>query len=374
MTSSKTLTSRSPSITKDDKKKMEYPRIIFVAIALGIFGWVLEALADVYILHGDSLIQSIFYPEHHTLFHRIIIVFILILFSGHAQAIYNRQKKAKNEIQHSYELQATLNDLLKLHLENISLDEMLERIINQITSIQWLTVESKGLVMLISDEPETLEIRAHKNLSTETLKICTRLPFGKCICGRVAKTRKPIFTNCLNDLHDVRYKGIVPHGHYCTPILSQDEKILGVLNLYLKEGHKRNKKEEEFIDAIANVVAVIIERKQALDNLEIAYKELKETEAQLIQSEKLAGMGTMAAGIAHEIKNPIQIIMGMTEIISDEDNLENIKEDTKDILQATDRMNEIIENLTTYSRDAKTLKPRNLDFQQYPIDVRIIVE
>jgi two-component system, NtrC family, sensor kinase len=46
-----------------------------------------------------------------------------------------------------------------------------------------------------------------------------------------------------------------------------------------------------------------------------AYEELKETQVQLVQSEKLAGLGQLVAGIAHEIKNPLNFIYGNTEFL-----------------------------------------------------------
>lgn len=56
-----------------------------------------------------------------------------------------------------------------------------------------------------------------------------------------------------------------------------------------------------------------IEKKK--NELEAAYKQLEETELQLIQSEKLASLGKMTAGIAHEINNPLGFIHGNLESI-----------------------------------------------------------
>ncbi len=52
-----------------------------------------------------------------------------------------------------------------------------------------------------------------------------------------------------------------PHGHYSVPILFGGN-TLGVLNIYLAEGHIRDNKEEEFLCTVANTLAGIIVRRR----------------------------------------------------------------------------------------------------------------
>ncbi|MCD6295891.1 MAG: GAF domain-containing protein, partial [Deltaproteobacteria bacterium] len=153
------------------------------------------------------------------------------------------------------------------------LDELLNRAIGFIlTSI--FVVESKGAIFLVEDGPGVLVLRAQKGGPESLKKACARVPFGKCICGRAALHQKIEFVDCIEDRHETLYEGITPHGHYCVPIMAADE-ILGVLNLYVEEGHRRDKKDEEFLSAVADTLAGIILRKQAEQALQKVNRALK---------------------------------------------------------------------------------------------------
>lgn len=81
--------------------------------------------------------------------------------------------------------------------------------------------------------------------------------------------------------------------------------------------------------------------------------EQKMLQHKLIQSEKLAGIGTLASGIAHEINNPLAGILGMAEVIRDADEIEQIKSCARDIIQYTMNATNIVRELSMYSRSAR---------------------
>jgi PAS domain S-box-containing protein len=85
---------------------------------------------------------------------------------------------------------------------------------------------------------------------------------------------------------------------------------------------------------------------------------------QLIQSEKLAGVGILASGIAHEINNPLTGIIGMAEIAIEEANLSEIKSYLKDILNCGMRIGEIVKDLRSYSRIAKSREESLIDINE----------
>ena len=75
-------------------------------------------------------------------------------------------------------------------------------------------------------------------------------------------------------------------------------------------------------------------------------------EAELLQSEKLAGIGSFAAGIAHDINNPLQLILGLAENLTEERDLTAVHEQARDIIEGVKRASAICRDLTRYSRRA----------------------
>jgi signal transduction histidine kinase len=84
---------------------------------------------------------------------------------------------------------------------------------------------------------------------------------------------------------------------------------------------------------------------------------------QLIQSEKLAGIGILASGVTHEINNPLSGIIGMAEVALEEEDPFKNKDYLRDILNCAQRIGEIVKGLKSYSRAAKKedLSPVNLN-------------
>ncbi|MEZ4240858.1 MAG: ATP-binding protein [Myxococcota bacterium] len=90
------------------------------------------------------------------------------------------------------------------------------------------------------------------------------------------------------------------------------------------------------------------------DALEKALAELREVQAELIQSEKLAGIGTLAAGIAHEVSSPLFGVMGLAEAIQEEDDLELIRGYATEIVDYAKTIKDIVVQLSGYSRTAES--------------------
>lgn len=73
-------------------------------------------------------------------------------------------------------------------------------------------------------------------------------------------------------------------------------------------------------------------------------------QTQLFQAEKLAGFGTFASGIAHDINNPLYVILAMAETIQEETDIHEIHQQANSIREAAKRIQAISQDITQYAR------------------------
>jgi PAS domain S-box-containing protein len=102
----------------------------------------------------------------------------------------------------------------------------------------------------------------------------------------------------------------------------------------------------------------------------------KKLEQQIIQSERLAAMGQMIGGFAHELNNPLTSIMGMTELLRDAETKESTQKQLGILHQQARRAAEIVQNLMYFARppapgrspvNLTELIERTLHLQAYPL-------
>lgn len=154
----------------------------------------------------------------------------------------------------------------------------------------------------------------------------------------------------------------------CVPMVV-NEKLLGVLSLGEKQSlRKFTPAEIAFLNdfrknagiALANalyLVAMQENLKRWNEELEKKVEErteqLKDTQAQLVQAEKLATIGTLAGGVAHEINNPLTAVLTNAQILKMDANPEDV-ESLELIEEGAKRCQTIIQNLLKYARKSDT--------------------
>lgn len=188
------------------------------------------------------------------------------------------------ELRESYEalsdrhgMQFAISEILQAGQKTEDIDVFFKKALDIILSIRWLSIQNKAGIYLVDEEdPERLVLRAEKNYSEIQKKVCVETRMGKCLCGRVAQSGKGIFKSDCNGEHDKTYSGMTPHGHYCVPI-KQEDKVLGVINLYVESGHALSKTEMDFIDAVSLIVAEALIMKKLTQSEHLITRALEES-------------------------------------------------------------------------------------------------
>ncbi len=108
---------------------------------------------------------------------------------------------------------------------------------------------------------------------------------------------------------------------------------------------------EQVLRIVASQVAVAAENARLYEGLQRQMEELRNTEAQLVQSAKLAAIGELAANVAHEINNPMTSILGYTTLMYEETPDTSSRKETLKLIQNESlRIREIVRALLDFSR------------------------
>ena len=132
-----------------------------------------------------------------------------------------------------------------------------------------------------------------------------------------------------------------------SPVRDMQGQIIGVSKVVRDISERRKLAQYALEIAVAQAAVEGAEKRAA--EVEAAYQELKKTQAMLIQSEKMNALGVLSAGVAHELNNPLTVIMALArDNLADEP--QDKPSDYRNIVIAAERMARIIRGLLDFSR------------------------
>jgi len=206
-------------------------------------------------------------------------------------------------------------------------------------------------------------------------KVIDTVRLSRTVIGKVLNSRMAIITtDASSDPRLSEADSIIMYGMrsiMCAPMISKD-KVIGIIQVVNERDFAAFSEDDLYLlTVIGSLAAVSIEnarlhqhQKEALDELREAHEQLKRTQEELVRQAKLATVGQLVSGIAHEIKNtlgPIALVHLLKERHPDDDVLQEYSDL---ILEAHSRIMSIVAELRDFTRGGA---PQSLELRREPL-------
>ena len=261
------------------------------------------------------------------------------------QQVRQRTKQLRQVMeQHVADMRALVDAGIAITSET-SLDKVLQRIVDVARDVVHARYAAIGVV---SENQERLERFITAGMDAETQARIGNHPIGLGILGALLHEAKPLRLRDLTE--DPRAAGFPPHhppmhSFLGVPIIARG-RVYGRLYLTEKQDAREFSEDDESLAlSLAAQAAVAIENARL-------FEDLREQQERLVRAERLSTIGTLAATVGHELRNPLSVINNAVFVVSSrvprEDarvarNMEIIRRE----IQAATR---IIEDMLDFSR------------------------
>jgi signal transduction histidine kinase len=230
--------------------------------------------------------------------------------------------------------------------------------------------------VFIADEKGNLTVGGFGGTSQSVVKRAMKTfeyPVSGGITGHVFETGESIVVNDV--LQDRRYrsiKGWQAGSEMCVAI-RDGEKILGIIDVESSSKNAFTHNDFIALESLAGILASVITSADQYQRLQITINQLRSmqielrarmeaqrsAENRLVQAAKLAAVGEMAAGIAHELNNPLTSVTGFAELALDslpEDS--QTRKDLDIVMREASRARDVVRRLLDFARQSESARVR----------------
>jgi signal transduction histidine kinase len=230
--------------------------------------------------------------------------------------------------------------------------------------------------VFIADENGDLTIAGFGGTSQNVVRRAMKsfeYPLSGGITGHVFETGESLVVNDV--LQDKRYrsiKGWQAGSEMCVAI-RDGEKILGIIDVESSSRNAFTHNDFMALESLAGILASVVtsadqyQRLQVtISQLQVAQVELRarmeaqrSAENRLVQAAKLAAVGEMAAGIAHELNNPLTSVTGFAELaLSDIPAESETRKDLEIVMREATRARDVVRRLLDFARQSESTRAR----------------
>jgi PAS domain S-box-containing protein len=286
-------------------------------------------------------------------------------FQGFVLDITER-KNAEQEIRRRNRELMILNSIGQTLNQPIELEELLGRALRQVVE---LFGADTGSIFLMDAKSPTLKRVAASGLRSEYSSKFPETELPTDFVEHIRAVHATVLSTAGLPLpavfRDFQQKEELEVLHLV--MLWSKERSLGCLMLGSRKGRDFSSVEMNLLISVSNQIAASIEKILLLDETRQAYDNLRHTQEQLLQSEKMAAVGQLISGVAHELNNPLTAILGYSQLLSSNKYVNEQGADYVDKLyKQARRTHRIVNNLLSFARQQKP--------ERLPVRINQVIE
>ncbi len=141
---------------------------------------------------------------------------------------------------------------------------------------------------------------------------------------------------------------------------------VGLMGLCSHATYQYSSNDENLLVAISRQLATTIEKVRLYEETCRAYEDLRKTQEQLLQSEKMSAVGQLIAGVAHELNNPLTAILGYAQLLETEGLNQRAQDFVSKLFKQAQRTHRVVQNLLSFARQRQP--------QRDEVDIRKVLE
>ncbi len=264
------------------------------------------------------------------------------------------------------------------HLESIR--EVVEQILVPFTLEERLTLIARkaaelfegdmALVALRPEGEDQLVIRAGHGLVDGELG--QKLELGEGALGTAALRREGVLVNNYRSWPGRMRRMLTQNRRellgatVACPLMVRGEAIGALSVAYVGRERCFVPEDLDRLATLAAPAALAIEHGRLYDELASRVQQLQETQAQLVQAGKLSAVGQLVSGVAHELNNPLSVIIGYGQLLKGKPLPPDIRGPLETMVAQGERMAKIVQGLLLFSRQRKP--------ERAPVDLPAVIE
>jgi signal transduction histidine kinase/CheY-like chemotaxis protein len=266
------------------------------------------------------------------------------------------KKRAEDEIRRRNRELNALNAMAVIATQSFDLDEILNLTLRQVIAL--LGAETGSIYLSHADEATFRRRAGWGQRSADRARFSEvnfRDGFGELVTRSRTEVITPEYLPHLPPLvaEFIRADGL---GSWIWVLLWGKDKPMGVMGISSREAREYTSNDENLLVAIGRQLSTTIEKVRLYEETCRAYEDLRRTQEQLLQSEKMSAVGQLIAGVAHELNNPLTAILGYAQLLESEGLEERAADFVSKLFKQAQRTHRVVQNLLSFARQRKPQK------------------